>query len=84
MDPVIDAGANAIHIIPKSVDEINVGDIVAYNSIYSDGTLIHRIIEKNTDKDGVYFILKGDNSPRQDPGKIRFHQIRRVLVAVIY
>ncbi|MBN2458316.1 hypothetical protein JXB31_04265 [Candidatus Woesearchaeota archaeon] len=84
MDPVIDAGANAIHIVPSKESDIIVGDIVAYESEYADGTLIHRVIEIGEDEQGLYYIMKGDNSPKPDPGKVRFSQIRRVLVAVIY
>jgi hypothetical protein len=84
MDPVLDSGANAIHIVPKSESEINVGDIVAYESEYTEGTLIHRIIEINKDEEGTFYTLKGDNNPEPDPGRVRFSQIKRVLVAIIY
>jgi len=84
MDPIIDKGANAIEIIPESADQINVGDIVAYESPNFSGTVIHRVIDKGIDRDGVYFVLKGDNNENPDPGKVRFDQIKRVLIAVIY
>ncbi len=84
MDPVIDNGANAIHVVPQSEDDLQVGDIVAYESQYANGTIIHRIIDKGIDEQGTYFIMKGDNNPTQDPGKVRFSQIKRVLVAIIY
>ncbi len=84
MDPVIDAGAHAIEIIPESPEDISVGDIVSYKSEYADGTVIHRVIEVDEDSEGWYFKAKGDNNPFEDPGKIRFEQVRRVLVAIIY
>ncbi|MGM5483211.1 MAG: signal peptidase I [Nanobdellota archaeon] len=84
MDPVLDKGANAIHIIPEKPSEINIGDIIAYDSKYTQGTLIHRVIDIGADEKGVYYILKGDNNPENDPGKVRFNQVRRVLVAIIY
>jgi|GEM_PF-577996 hypothetical protein len=84
MEPVISSRAYAIEIVPKSADQINVGDILSYKSKYADGTIIHRVIQKSSDVDGIYFILKGDNNPSQDPGKIRFNQIQRVVVAIIY
>jgi len=84
MDPVIDAGAHAIEITPKSDDEIQIGDIVAYKSEYAEGTIIHRVVFKGQDDKGTYFVLKGDNNPANDPGKIRFEQIKRVVVAIIY
>jgi len=84
MDPVIDEFANAIEIIPKSAEDIHVGDIVSYQSDYADGSIIHRIVFEGEDAQGTYFLLKGDNNHGVDPGKIRFEQIKRVLVAVIY
>lgn len=84
MEPVLSARANAIEVRPKSTDDIQVGDIISYESEYADGIIIHRVIEKNEDEQGVYFILKGDNNPYPDPGKIRFEQIQRVVVAIVY
>ncbi|MBN1792623.1 signal peptidase I [Candidatus Woesearchaeota archaeon] len=84
MDPVIDAGANAIEVTPENEDDLQVGDIVAYESEYADGLIIHRIAYKGKDEKGTYFILKGDNNPTSDPGKIRFEQIKSVVVAIIY
>lgn len=84
MDPVIDAGAHAIEIVPTSEDQIIVGDIVAYESEYASGVIIHRVVHKAEDEKGTYFVLKGDNNPVSDPGKVRFEQIKRVVVAIIY
>jgi signal peptidase I len=84
MDPVIDEGAHAIEIIPTSEDDVQIGDIIAYKSEYAEGTIIHRIVFKGQDDKGTYFVLKGDNNPINDPGKIRFEQIKRVVVAIIY
>ena len=84
MDPVIDKGANAIQIIPKDEAQIHVGDIVSYESDYSDGVIIHRVVEIGYDKNGWYCIMKGDNNSRIDPGKVRFKQIKRITIAVIY
>lgn len=84
MEPVLSSRSNAIEIIPKTADEINVGDIVSYQSEYSDGTIIHRVVEKGNDADGIYFIMKGDNNPQADPGKIRFSQVKRLVIAIIY
>lgn len=84
MDPVLDSDANAIEIVPKSAESIHVGDIISFNTEYTDGTIIHRVIEKGTDEDGIYFITKGDNNANADPGKVRFSQVQRLLVAIIY
>lgn len=82
MDPVFDAGSNAIEIVPKSASELKVGDIVSYSTQY--GTIIHRITQIGTDEQGWYAIFQGDNNPIPDPDKVRWDQIKRVVVAIIY
>jgi len=82
MDPVLDQEANGLEIVPNSPDNIYIGDIVAYES--PEGLIVHRVIEKGQDEEGYYFILKGDNNPVQDPGKIRFEQIKFLLVGILY
>lgn len=85
MVPIIDTGANAIQVKPQSdCTDIEVGDIISYKSDYADGTIIHRVVGKEQDEDGIYFVAKGDNNPTNDPGKIRCDQILRVLVAIVY
>lgn len=84
MEPVISAGANALEVTPKSEDDLKVGDIVSYKSEYADGYIIHRIVYKGQDEKGTYFVVKGDNLPTSDPGRIRFSQIQRVVVAIVY
>lgn len=84
MEPVIMYGANAIQVVPQSPDELQVGDIVSYESEYAKGTIIHRIVYKGEDESGTYFVMKGDNLPTSDPGRVRFSQIRRVVVAIVY
>jgi len=84
MDPFIDENSHAIQIFPQSTDDIHVGDVVSYEHPYApNAVLIHRVIEVGDDGEW-YAILKGDNNTQADPGKVRFDQIRRVLVAVIY
>lgn len=82
MDPVFDAGANAIEVVPKSSSELQVGDIASYSTQY--GTIIHRIIEIGNDEKGWYAVFQGDNNPIPDPEKVRWDQIKRVVVAIIY
>jgi len=81
MIPLFDKGSNGIRIVPKNEGEINVGDIVSFEK---DGLLIvHRVIEKDIDEEGVYFITKGDNN-FSDDGKIRFSQIRYKTIGVLW
>lgn len=81
MNPVLGKGATGVGVKPKSEADIHVGDIISF---WQDSKiLVHRVLEKGLDEQGVYFITKGDNN-NFDDGKIRFSQIDSVLVAVIY
>lgn len=84
MEPVLKAGTNGLELIPESENDVYVGDIVAYSADWSDGLVVHRIISSGFDASGRYFILKGDNNSSADPGRVRFSQIKYVLVGVIY
>lgn len=87
MEPIIAKGANGLHLIPKSKEDVHVGDIVSYNPDikgYEDRMLIHRAIQISDDNKGWYSIVKGDNLPNPDPGRIRFPQIKRILIGIIY
>ncbi len=84
MDPVLDEFSNAIEIYPKTEEDIHVGDIVSYKSQYVKNNIIHRVVEINEDEQGWYAVMKGDNLNETDPEKVRFEQIQRVVVAVIY
>ena len=84
MDPVIDSTSNAIEIIPQKESQIHLGDIVAYESKYKEGIVAHRVIDISHDAFGWYARLKGDNNDDTDPGKVRFEQIKRVVVGIIY
>jgi hypothetical protein len=81
MKPLFDEGANGIRIKPKEERDVSVGDIVSFNR---DGDLIvHRVVEKGLDLEGVYFITKGDNVTLSD-GKVRFEDIEWVTVGLLY
>ena len=84
MDPVIDSTSKAIQIIPANESDIHAGDIIAYRSKYENGIITHRVIETGKDSKGWYAILKGDNNSYPDPEKVRFEDVKRVVVAVIY
>ncbi len=84
MDPVIDKGANALQIVPETPRNIKEGDIASYQPKGSEEIIIHSLKKKKRDEEGVYFIMKGDNNKEEDPGKVRFEQIKRVVIGVIY
>ena len=84
MDPILDDTTNAIEITPQHYSQLNPGDIISYINPEIDGTIIHRIINTSFDSQGWYAITKGDNLQKPDPFKVRFNQIKRVVVAIIY
>jgi len=81
MKPILDGGANGIRIVPVNADEIGVGDIVSFR--FGGGLIVHRVVEKGIDSEGVYFITQGDNNVFADD-KIRFEDIEYVTVGIIY
>lgn len=83
MDPLFDEGHYAIEITPRNESDIYVGDIVSYSVSGSEGAIVHRVIYIGDDGEW-YAILQGDNNPLPDPGKVRFHQVKRVMAAIIY
>tara|TARA_B100000315_G_C14470783_1_gene538210 strand:- start:172 stop:642 length:471 start_codon:yes stop_codon:yes gene_type:complete len=82
MDPFIDENSNAIEIKPKSPLDIKVGDVISYQTKYS--IIIHRVVKIDQDKEGIYYLVKGDNNKITDPFKVRFKDVVGVVVAVIY
>lgn len=84
MDPVIDSESNAIEIVPKNYSYLSEGDIISYSVEEVNGTVIHRIVETGFDEFGWYALTKGDNLDNVDPFKVRFEDVKRVVVAVIY
>lgn len=84
MLPLFDSGHNGIEIIPQKASDIKIGDIIAYQSDIVNGLVVHRVIDVKQDDKGAYFTLKGDNNTEQDPEKVRFNQIKFILIGVLY
>ncbi|MDD9953594.1 MAG: hypothetical protein OXR66_04610 [Candidatus Woesearchaeota archaeon] len=84
MLPTFGKDANAIQFVPRDEADVSVGDICSYRSDYADGFIIHRIIEEGVDAQGKYYKFKGDNLRTADPGKVRFDQLERCVLAIVY
>jgi len=81
MVPLFDEGANGIRIVPKSENEVKVGDIITFKQ---DSILVvHRVVEKSSDEQGTYFITKGDSNEIADE-KIRFSDIKYKTIGILY
>ena len=83
MDPLIDEDSIGLEIIPISEEDIHAGDVAAYQ-LGKDLIGGHRVVSTGIDDSGWYAILKGDNSKECDTEKVRFEQIKYVLVGVLY
>ncbi len=81
MSPILGGNSNGIVISPTNSSDVLVGDIVTFRDF--DRLVVHRVVEKGEDGEGIYFITKGDNSDFVD-GKIRFSDIEHVLVGILY
>jgi len=82
MYPVIDTRANTIEKRPKNIEEINIGDIISFNTEY--GIVIHRVVDISEDKEGIYFTTKGDNNLFKDPWKTRFQDVNGIVIGILY
>ncbi len=82
MLPVLGPSAHALQIIPGKPGDIHVGDIVSFR--YEGRVIIHRVIEAGTDDRGTFYITQGDNNAEPDPLLVRFADIDRVVVAILY
>jgi hypothetical protein len=81
MLPVFGAGANGLRIVPKNEEEIHIGDIISFRE--KNYLIVHRVVDKGVDSQGVYFITKGDNNDVSD-GKVRFDDIKYKTIGVIW
>jgi len=83
MDPLIDEKSNVIQIKPKDEEDIHIGDIVSYEDS-NNNLILHRVVGIGEDNKGKFFMLKGDNTDSLDQIKVRFGQIKGVVVGIVY
>ncbi len=81
MRPVLDKDSNGIRIVPENPGQIEIGDIITFEQ--NSQLIVHRVVDKGRDEEGVFFITKGDNNNVTD-GKVRFKDIRYVTIGVIW
>lgn len=82
MEPVLNKDSITLEIVPKDYSEIHLGDIISFE--HEDYVIIHRVIDINKDEQGVYFTTKGDNNEIPDPYKVRFSQVKGLVVGILY
>jgi signal peptidase I len=84
MKPIFDQNSNAIEVVPKDPAEIREGDIISYSVDGMDNSVIHRVVSTGYDGNGWYAVVKGDSNTTADNAVVRWTQVRRLVVAIIY
>ena len=78
MEPTIPKGHMIVGRVPKTPEEIQVGDIITYEYTTREGsiTLItHRVIDIRTDENGVLYTTRGDNAAGVDSVRPRYGDV---------
>jgi signal peptidase I len=81
MRPVFDAGHNGIRIVPTNENQLKMGDIISFQK--GSDLIVHRIVDKGLDENGIYFITKGDNNLQSDE-RVYFKDIKYVTIGILY
>jgi len=83
MFPSLFKNSTSIDIVPSSSDKIYIGDVITFEN--PNGKVIsHRVVNIKEDKQGIYFVTKGDNNYLKDSYKVRFEDIESITVGVIW
>jgi signal peptidase I len=82
MDPYLDENDVVLEVKVTDPAEIHEEDIIVFQR--GEERIIHRVIEIGHDEEGWYARTKGDNNIRADPEKVRFSDVRGLVVGVIY
>ena len=84
MQPTVYVNHTVIECPIELEKDLYVGDIIIFDpEDERDYDIIHRIIEIGEDEKGWYCITKGDHNDFID-GKVRFSQIKYVVVGIFY
>ncbi|MBI4145418.1 hypothetical protein HY493_04415 [Candidatus Woesearchaeota archaeon] len=85
MGHTLDQGTIALEQTITDPRQVQVGDIVSYKTpLAPDAIIIHRVIEIGNDEEGVFYIFQGDGLSEPDPAKVRFSQLQREVIGLLY
>jgi hypothetical protein len=82
MLPLLDENSNTLEYSPISPDEIQVGHIISFEK--DNVILLHRVIKIGKDTKGWYAITRGDNLDKEDPGLVRFSDVKGLVIGLFY
>jgi len=80
MEPLLSSNSHVIEAKPEQ-NTLQKGDIISFTK--QDKIITHAITEINTDAQGWYAITKGYNNEFNDKWKVRFDEIKGVVVGIL-
>ena len=75
-------GGNIGGVLAEQAAYRELGDIIIFE--HKNTRIIHRIVKIGWDTGGWYAHTKGDSNPAEDPFKVRFKDVKGVVVGIIY
>ena len=84
MYPSMYSDSFQIYLKPLNISELEIGDVIWYKKASSKNGIVHRIVKIGIDDSGWYARTKGDNNLVQDRTRVRFNEIRGVLIGITY
>ena len=82
MEPVLNKNSISLELPPQDSSEINEGDIISFKQ--GSIVIIHRVVLIGEDELGWFAATKGDNNDEPDPYKVRFSDVKGIVVGVLY
>lgn len=82
MEPLLSSNSHTIETKPEQ-SKLNKGDIISFYNAEEGKTIVHSIVEIGTDDSGWYARTKGYNTDFADEWKVRFTDIKGVVVGVL-
>jgi len=82
MEPTLNSNSITLEKKPDLISQIKEGDIISYS--HESLVIIHRVVKIGSDEKGWFVITKGDNNEVNDSYKVRFTDIKGIVVGIIY
>jgi len=82
MEPTLNSNSITLELKPLNYEDVKIGDIISYQK--DTIVIIHRVVELGEDNFGWFAITKGDNNNKNDDYKVRFRNIKGVVVGILY
>jgi hypothetical protein len=82
MEPLLSKNSHTIEVQPVQ-EQLQVGDIISFFEPSVGKTIVHSIVEIGYDEFGWYAKTKGYNNDNVDEWKVRFENVKGVVVGVL-